>query len=47
MQFIQGQNREQLARFVFVKVASVNLKLSSVSSPNFKFTNYEILKITA
>ena len=40
MQFIQGQNREQLARFVFVKIASVNLKSGSVSSPN-----YEILKI--
>ena len=47
MQFIQGQKREQLARFFLVKIASVNLKSGSVSSPNFKFTNYEILKIAA
>lgn len=38
---------KQLARFVLVKIASVNLKLGSVSYPNFKFTNYEILKIAA
>ena len=38
---------KQLARFIFVKIASVNLKSGSVSSPNFKFTNYEILKIAA
>ena len=33
MQFIQSQNREQLARFILVKIAYVNLKSGSISSP--------------